>query len=1122
MSDINQSSEEGVYLQLGEAAAEIERAFENGEQPDFDALAARYPGKLNELRELASTIEALHTFEITERSTDSEQKAIHGRELGDFRLIREIGRGGMGVVYDAQQLSLDRRVAVKILPLAGLLDKRQLERFRNEARAAAMLRHPNIVSVHTVGCERGVHFYAMSLIEGRSLADVIEADKKPKNTTTDAQDAETAPVAGCTTASLSSQSNSASRPRFRGIVELVQQAAKALHYAHEEGILHRDIKPSNLLLDHEGSVHVTDFGLARILTADNLTMTGDVVGTLRYMSPEQVEGGSTDPRCDVYALGLVFYELLVGEPAFPAQKRAVLIRQIVEDEVSPPSRKNRNIPADLDRIVLKATAKSAPERYATAEDFADDLSRYLDGRPVKARKLTTLHRAWRWSLRNRSKAALIGIIATFLLAFGIGGSLVAVSYSRLAEKQAHELYERQMASAHQLIKDGHVERAAEILRKYRPRQGERDYRSFEWFEMVRRCRRRLESKTFRTVFPNSSIATSSAGEILVGSRVNGVTVIDAATGKHISSTPSNDPTWAYVQGACFTEDEHAYVVACGTFLVVMSKDSGRPLIPPIDLGARPSSLAATKNGMIAVGLGGLQFKLRESATPEAERKTTIALFQVDKQGSGYSAERIGELVNVPGDAHAIAFSPNGESLAVAGLDGVVSVWDVETKIPSTLPQSRDQFTVDLVFSPSGDRVCGAGGRFETGRWLSGEITIWDIRTDTVVRRIVHEDAFYAAAFTSGSVLAAGTRSGKLVFLDVESGQEIETINAHADLITDLAVTDDGKSIVSSSEDNFVRVWSLPQRRDISVLEDHGEMLDIIGIDIDSEGKQLASASADGEIRLWNIVDGSVNRIGNHKVMFGNAAAFSPDGKRLATLGAEYLHSGRTEVCLWDLADTSSGPEKTIKRYNSGRNCEFSPNGKHLAIVNYAGPRGLALWNVETGRIDRHTKLSWGYRVAFSRDGKHLATPSGVWTYPDLKLVHQHGSEPAFAVAFHPNNDTYAYGHDSLNGFVVTSIRDRFKPQRFAIGEIILHLEFSHDGKRIFAATQHGDVIVWNLETRREILRYRDHDNWVWCLALSNDDKTLASSSAGSKRSSPKISLHRAISDEEARKLLEKR
>ncbi|MFO0849171.1 MAG: serine/threonine-protein kinase, partial [Gemmataceae bacterium] len=357
--------------------------------------------------------------------------------LGDFRIVREIGRGGMGVVYEAVQLSLGRRVALKVLPFAAALDAKHLQRFKTEAHAAAQLHHSNIVPVYAVGCERGVHFYAMQLIEGRPLDLVIRelrgdpAARPGGNTTTEYRAGGSTLPTGPTPPVGSSTRGSRGRDAYRTTAALIAQVADALEYAHDAGVVHRDIKPANLLLDPKGAVWVTDFGLAQVTADAGLTRTGDVFGTLRYSSPEQASGRRVlvDHRTDVYSLGATLYELLTLEPIFPGEDRHTLLKQILSDDPRPPRQIDRGIPPELETIILKATAKAPEDRYATAGEFAADLRRFLDELPILARRPSAWDHARKWLRRH---PAYVGAAVVVLL-LGVVG--LAVSTALVAREK---------------------------------------------------------------------------------------------------------------------------------------------------------------------------------------------------------------------------------------------------------------------------------------------------------------------------------------------------------------------------------------------------------------------------------------------------------------------------------------------------------------------------------------------------------------------------------------------------------------------------------------------------------------------------------------------------------------
>jgi len=367
----------------------------------------------------------------------------------------------MGVVYEAEQVSLGRRVALKVLPFAAVLDARHLERFKNEAQAAARLHHNHIVPVYSVGCERGVHFYAMQYIEGQTLATVIRELRRITHRSEEGQDrfldwmsdvtrgltsGQFAPptpdpgrngtvpppeaeTEGSSRAldGITPEGSTRSRAFFHSLARLGAQAADALDHAHEMGVIHRDIKPSNLLLDARGHLWITDFGLARLETDSGLTITGDVVGTARYMSPEQAlaKRVTVDHRTDVYSLGVTLYELLTLEPAFRGRDRQELFRQIAFEEPRPPRRVNPAVPVELETIVLKAMAKAPDERYGTAKALADDLDRFVDDKPILARRATIRQRTAKWARRHRAVVGATGVMLV-LAVIGLAVSLIFI------------------------------------------------------------------------------------------------------------------------------------------------------------------------------------------------------------------------------------------------------------------------------------------------------------------------------------------------------------------------------------------------------------------------------------------------------------------------------------------------------------------------------------------------------------------------------------------------------------------------------------------------------------------------------------------------------------------------
>ena len=408
----------------------ISDAIAAGDGADVESYVAKFPRWESEIREAFPGILAmleLGLFEKTETENVDQAESLPGRTLGDFRIIREIGRGGMGIVYEAEQLSLERRVALKVLPLVSVLSPNQLQRFKNEARAAATLKHPNIVGVYSVGVERGVHYYAMELVEGHSLADsIVEMRGVGKSAEKITPSADTTPIAA-----LSTQHTHQPQEYFRHSARLIADAADALDFAHERGIVHRDVKPANLLIDDQSHIWITDFGLAQLESDAGGTVTGDILGTLRYMSPEQASGKPAviDFRTDIHALGATLFELLTHRCPFQTNDRAALLRQIAED--SPPSlcQIDSRIPKDLDTIVGKALEKDPVDRYQSAASMASDLRAFIDSRPIAARPPSVALRARKWTKRH-SKSVAAAVLLLFLAVLGLTASTLLINRQR--------------------------------------------------------------------------------------------------------------------------------------------------------------------------------------------------------------------------------------------------------------------------------------------------------------------------------------------------------------------------------------------------------------------------------------------------------------------------------------------------------------------------------------------------------------------------------------------------------------------------------------------------------------------------------------------------------------------
>ncbi|MBI5761541.1 MAG: serine/threonine protein kinase [Planctomycetales bacterium] len=450
---------------------------EKGISTDRQSLLSAHPEFADELEEFFAGRDFVQRFKHKESTpADAHNWTDRTGLLGDFQILREIGRGGMGIVYEARQMSLDRHVALKVLPLAAAVDSRQLQRFHNEARAAALLQHPHIVPIYSVGCERDVHYYAMQLVDGGSLAALIrrlrqslDGDAPVADTMADAEGpADPQKSAQHAATSLmrepaprsevsSTEQNTKRGPNgsakwasrsqhFQDVARWGTAAAEALEHAHQNGVVHRDIKPANLLLDDRGHLWITDFGVALLHSTSGLTTPGELVGTLRYMSPEQARGerGLVDHRTDVYSLGVTLYELLTRHPPFPTNDPGELVHQIAAEDPAPPRAADRSIPVDLETIVLKAIEKNPQDRYVTAQALADDLQRFLDARPILARRPSVIDHARKW-MRRHPSVVVAALLLLLCGVIGFGVSTAMIAHEQAETKKAYE-QERQRAA----------------------------------------------------------------------------------------------------------------------------------------------------------------------------------------------------------------------------------------------------------------------------------------------------------------------------------------------------------------------------------------------------------------------------------------------------------------------------------------------------------------------------------------------------------------------------------------------------------------------------------------------------------------------------------------------------
>jgi WD40 repeat protein/serine/threonine protein kinase len=1045
-------------------AEELLRRYRQGERPSLAEYLERYPELAEQIRAVFPALIAVEQLKPASADASAAAEAaaalgpLGGRErIGAYRLLRVLGRGGMGVVYEAEHESLGRRVALKVLPVDAARDAKLLARFLRESRAAAQLHHSNIVPVFEVGQEGDIFFYAMQYIQGQPVDAVIQelqrlrtasggvpvpqasavarslltGQYEPARSLDARVDAEpppnVAPVADVPMpTALSGQSElsmveSNYRLYCRNVARLGLQVAEALAYAHGRGIVHRDIKPSNLLLDTAGLAWVSDFGLAK--TQEHaLTETGDLVGTLRYMAPERFQG-VCDARADVYALGLTLYELLLLRPAFDAPDRLRLIDQIGHQEPARPRIVDPRIPRDLETILMKAIEKEPWRRYSSAEALAGDLRRFLADEPIHARRIGPVERLGRWGRRNPLVAGLSAAVV-LVAALGFVGVLgqwqAAVANAAEANQQRDDaqrqrdevralndqlqrtLYAAHMNLAQHAMEAGGIERVMELLEQHRPKAGEPDLRHFEWHYLNRLCHSEL--LTLKGAWP---VSYSPDGKRLAsGSQDNTVKVWDAQTARELHSLKGHS---GQVNSIAFSLD-----------------------------GKRLASASGDK---------------------------TVKLWDVQ------TGQELRTLQGHTGTVGSVAFSPDGRRLATAASDDdrgssqTVRVWDAQSG--QELLSIKGTYFSTVTFSPDGKRLASAGG----------EVKVWDAQTG---QELLALQGYYHVAFSpDGKRLASPAGRNMAKVWDAQTGQELHALKGHTAGVYRVVFSSDSKRLASNSQDG-VRVWDTQTGEELFSIK-----CGSASIDFSPDGKYLATGGP-ATVKVWDATTSPEARTlkgGGHRV------AFSPDGKRLA-------NAGRDEVKVFDV---QTGQE-LLSLKGGGRSVAFSPDGKRLASASENNI--VKVWDAQTGQVLLTCKghTNGANRVAFSPDGKRLASGGGsgelkVWdaqTGQELVALKGH-TGPVFGVAYGPDGKRLASASgdevrvwDTQTGQVLLSWK--------ANGRLFRSVAFSPDGKRVASASAASDqtVMVWDVQTGNELHSLKGHTSQVLDVAFSPDGKRLAS------------------------------
>ncbi len=975
-------------------------------------------------------------------ASDAGESAV--LRLGDYELLEEIARGGMGVVYRARQLSLNRIVAVKVILHGPFSSPEFVRRFRNEAEATATLRHPHIVSVYEVGEYDGHHFLSMEYVEGRNLADLVREH----------------PLAA------------------RRAAGYVRSIAEAVHHAHQRGVLHRDLKPSNVLLDTFDQPRVTDFGLAKILDRDaELTATGEVLGSPNHMPPEQAAGklGHTTAQSDIYSLGSILYQLITGRPPFQGGSLAEILVQVQSSEPIPPRQLNPSVPEDLQSICLKCLQKEPSRRYASARELAEDLERFIAQKPVRARPVTTAERAWLWCRRRPLLAALWLSLVMAVLG-GMGGivwqwrraeflareeKVQRLAAEENAAKTRLNLYAADVYLAAQAKQDGDYGLARRTLEGLKPRAGEPDLRGFEWRYLWNLARgNQLATLTGHQWIVTGATFSPDGRQIASCGMGGEVRVWDVATRTCLQKfNPDTDSLWS----VSFTPDGRTLMLAGNQGIQFWQTGSWQKLT---NYPGRLASLS--RDGTTVAIAESSPFSVQESGA------VTLWNWRTGEKLRTFSQE-----------GRVLSLSPDGRHLAVAGKITGVNVWDVTRgTLLKSLPTEHSVWSLN--FSPDGRQVVCAG-------WC-GQALVWDWETGSPPRTIsANRLNLWSAAFSPDGATIVTTSSDQTVRLwDAITLQPKAVLHGHANEVWCAAFSADGQMLVTGGKDQNVLLWQLDTNPRPEV------------IPFDTESAPLFSPAGDRLFcrqldesdagALWNTE--TLKVVGRFSGPNRKPAGYSRDGQEVAFPSAD-----GTRLEFWSpgaIAPNRSVGLRDAPAPGGGYvDWGMSPEMSCFFGVDAAGL--VRIWNTDTGALVRSIRVPAPpiRNIVLSRNGCRLAV-----SVERENEVHMYdcttGGERRLAghkdfvsgVAFSPDGATLATG--SIDG----TIRLWNLASDMAVAMLPGHMQettdvaFSPDGQTLASICQGESLKLWHLPTLREVYSEQMPQAGTW-LRFSPDGRRLA-------------------------------
>lgn len=1022
---------------LAAALADYLTRIDRGEAVCRETFLAKHPDHVASLRDYFADVDLIERLSGASSNASLVATPPIPREFGDYELLGEIGRGGMGIVYRAQELSTGRLVALKMLLHGMFMSAAEVRRFRNEARTAAGLAHDNIMPIYHVGEHQGHLFYTMPWIQGINLAQRIAAGPLD--------------------------------PRVAA--RLLLTVAEAVAFAHSRGVVHRDLKPANILLDEHERPYVADFGLARQLGEDphGITLTGDVLGTPNYMAPEQVNGHHAliGIPADVYAMGAVLYALLVGQPPFQSNSIPATLQKICSTDPVPPRQIRRGVPRDLETICLKCLEKSPANRYRSAQELADDLRRFLAGEPLFAQRVSRIERARRWFVRNPVVGTLAVGIALALIA-GTGFSLYYAAQAREGERQAlANLYAADMDLAQQHMQSGAVASALRLLERHHPPPGSAEQPSWEWRHLWQQCHgelRRFEGPqgaAYAAAFSPDGRTVAAAGADHI------VWVWKTATGDVIHKLAGHAAT---IRDLAFSPD--------GRRLATVGDDCVG-LVWDTTTGEQIATLSGHERPLTTVAFSADGNFIATGGNDETKVNLWDAATRVLRQSLDL------------GPAESLAFAPSDAQIAIAGRDGYVRVCQPDergTWAISTTILGHTGIVYNLAWSPHGARLATAGA--------DRAVKLWDTNSWRELATIgPFKESVYGIRFSpDGRRLAAAARNEPLKVWDLDRSQFVTELLGHSALVTALDYDPAGWRLISASEDGTVRLWDAAQSTDHDRLEGH--LGHVRTVAFSSSRNVLATGGTqDGAIILWNSINSRPVRVFQTPACAVSDLAFSPDGKSLASVYVSGLYSSRLRI--WDV---ESDRETLDLALDAGPlvGVAWVPDGDRIAVQSDDG--AFYILEADSGRqvakwSSSHDSVG---SIAFNNDGSLLATCTDqsvrVWQTSTQSLVHelQGHTAPVMNAVFNPAGTLIASASNDHSIRLWDAATGQHLRTLTGHGGTPFGLAFSADGTRLASSSADQTVKLWDVATGLELQSLVGHADWARDVAFSPDGQQLAS------------------------------